>query len=58
VEYGEKIPKCPNCGSDDIKVHYYEEVTVRRLITRLAEMEARLKLLEDTVEQELDQTEH
>lgn len=47
VEYGEKIPRCPNCNSDDIKVTYYDELTIKNFIWKLADIENRITAIEE-----------
>lgn len=39
-------PKCLNCKSTEIKVTYYEELTVRNLVIRMSELESRVAALE------------
>jgi uncharacterized Zn finger protein (UPF0148 family) len=43
VDSAEPVVICPNCQSEEITVTYYEEMTIRRLVRRMADIEAELK---------------
>lgn len=58
VDSQEEVVICPECGSDEIKVSYYEQMTIKRLITRMAKIEAELAALKAYLDEEPEVLDH
>lgn len=48
----EECTHCPNCGSTKLKVRFYEELSLRQLLFRMADLEARIGNLEELWEKD------